>query len=396
MSGPDRARLAFQILFLIFLPAGFIVGPEPTWALPFYILIFPLIGYDLWRNRHEKIYHDRVLGIALALIGWIALSLLWGVDQTDRMTSKYVNALFTNSFFLLGGISFLALSDEIWRERFMRWLPLAAGIGATISFWRYYIHLGMPLGERLDGWAELRQPILGSNVIIVAGLFALRNIIAGKPGMARAWQIAAALLILAFVILSGSRGPLSALIASMFVMMMMLRPKRMGLAFLAVAILAAALSLLPSVQRHVATMLDRDSMRVEIWQATMEHVKERPLLGHGAANTTVLIYRNGEPLIKMPHSIYMSALFYTGAVGLALLLAFFAGLAWRALRLTDPLERAFSCALLVVPVVAGLTDISPAIKPPGQEWYIIWLPAIMILGFAAIARGRQSHPSSRR
>lgn len=390
MTGPDKARRALEIGFLLFLPAGYIVAPEPTWSFFFYTLLFPLMVYDLWRQRHEKFYRDPVLLLSLALIGWIALSTSWGVDQSERMISKYINALFTNSIFLLAGISFFALSDEAWRQRFMRWLPLAAGLGAIISFWRFYVHLGMPLDERLDGWAELRQPILGSNVIIIAGLFALRNIAAGKPGMARAWQIAAAILILAFVVLSGSRGPLTALAGSLLVMLVLLRPRRMGLIVLAVAVIVAALSFAPAVHTYIDTMLGRDSLRGEIWHVTLGYVKERPLLGYGAANTTVLMYDNlGKPQIVMPHSIYMSALFYTGAIGLALLLAFFAGLALRAFSLRNRIDRALATALLAVPVIAGLTDISQAIKPPTQEWYIIWLPAIFILGLAAHERRTQ-------
>ncbi|MDE1172234.1 MAG: O-antigen ligase family protein [Parvibaculaceae bacterium] len=391
MTGPDKARRALEIGFLLFLPAGYIVAPEPTWSFFFYTLLLPLIVYDLWRQRRKKLYRDPVVLLALALIGWIALSMVWGVDQSGRMISKYLNALLTNSAFLLGGISFFALSDEVWRQRFMRWLPLAAGLGALISFWHFYVHLCMPLDERLDGWAELRQPILGSNVILVAGLFALRNIAAGKPGMARAWQVAAAFLILAFVILAGSRGPLTALTGSVLAMLILLQPRRVGLIVLAVAAAVAVLSFVPAVHDYMATMLGRDSMRGEIWWITLEYVKERPLLGYGAANTTVLLYDNlGRPQIVMPHSIYMSALFYTGIIGLALLIALFAGLALRALRLRDRIDRALATALLAVPVIAGLTDISQSIKPPTQEWYIIWLPAIFILGLAAHERRNRS------
>jgi hypothetical protein len=42
-------------------------------------------------------------------------------------------------------------------------------------------------------------------------------------------------------------------------------------------------------------------------------------------------------------------------------------------------ERRLALALRLVPLVAGLSDLSQIIKGPAPIWYIFWLPALLIM-----------------
>src|SRR3546814_4472953 len=50
-------------------------------------------------------------------------------------------------------------------------------------------------------------------------------------------------------------------------------------------------------------------------------------------------------------------------------------------------HRPFLISLLSVPAIAGLTDLGQAIKSPSEEWFILWLPALIVAA--------KSHPAIR-
>jgi O-antigen ligase len=111
---------------------------------------------------------------------------------------------------------------------------------------------------------------------------------------------------------------------------------------------------------------------LEIWNSAWDYIQQRPVLGYGAASGGTFAQS-----WTFPHSLYLSTWYYSGIIGLILVISLFATLLYGALRIPDTANRGFVLSLLSVPAVAGITDLGQAIKPPSEEWYIIWLPVII-------------------
>ena len=121
----------------------------------------------------------------------------------------------------------------------------------------------------------------------------------------------------------------------------------------------------------------------EAWRLAWSGIAARPLFGNGLAADLPLTYGADK---RFPHDLFLSLLFYSGAVGLALFLPLLAMVATRVIRARD----AWVGSLLVSGLVAGLTDFGQITKGPGPLWLIIWLP--LALAARASAGAQQARP----
>ncbi len=181
-----------------------------------------------------------------------------------------------------------------------------------------------------------------------------------------------------FVVLTQSRGPLlSAAVATVF--LCAAGPWRWrGLAVLAAC--GLLLFLLPvSIRHHQASMLVArgSSHRFEIWHRTLQMVAAHPIFGNGLAANLDL------PGMTFPHDLYLSVLFYSGAVGLALFAALACAVTlrlWR-VRRQGGAEWLWMVSLWINALLSGLTDLGQITKGPGPMWFIVWLPVSLILAW---------------
>jgi O-antigen ligase len=129
------------------------------------------------------------------------------------------------------------------------------------------------------------------------------------------------------------------------------------------------------MQRHQAKLLfgRGSSHHFEIWQRTLQLVAQRPLFGHGlAANLDV-------PGLTFPHNLYLSLLFYSGAIGFALFAAMAGACTWRLWRMGRGQETLWAGVLWLNGLLAGLTDLGQITKGPDSLWFIVWLPAGLLM-----------------
>jgi O-antigen ligase len=379
---PHVIERRFALLFVAFLALGYIVRPNPLWAgLFFYASLLPAMLLLLWRDASARtVLRDRLVLLCLALMGWYWATLFWGYDQPPRRVQGYAVGIPLNAAFVLCCVLFFARAEEAWLRRLLAALVIAAALNATFSIGSH-VALGLHhvQGARLAGWAETRHPILGAGVMGVglqaACLLALllRN---------RRWAVlalaAGGLCALAFIIVTGSRGPVLAIAAFLLVFGLVVtgwRGALAGAAMLGVAVVAILVLFGPDWVLH---QLNRPSHRLPIWEVTLARIAERPLLGHGVANHAIF----GDPYFTFPHSLYLSALYYGGAIGAALLLAILAGALRRAATLADRRWRAFALAALASPMVFGLTDLGQPAVGPSELWYVLWLPVGAAIGLA--------------
>ena len=354
--------------FLAFVAAAFLLPTEPAYALVFYLAVVPCA---LARARDGAIVQDSGYAMAVALIYWSAATLLWGRDDGHRWVRFAIDSVMTALFV---DAMMWVLREPANRARLASVLIWAGAANAVLS-----IALGFLVrhdGDRLHGWGVTSHPILGASVMLAAYLAALCRVL--TVPRYRAAHALAALAMAAFVVLTASRGPLLAgTAATLF--LCAAGPWRWR-ALACVTVLAVAWLLLPAAIRHhqADVLVARGaSHRLEIWHRTLQMVAQHPVLGNGLAANLDL------PGMTFPHDLYLSVLFYSGAVGLLLFLALAGAVTARLARdrgtggaLQDWL---WMVALWISTLLSGLTDLGQITKGPGPMWFIFWLPVGLVL-----------------
>lgn len=377
---------SFPPLFVFLIVTGYLIRPNPTWAFPFYAAMIPLGLWALWRHRHAVWLRDTGLLLSLLAIGWFGLSISWSVGASPERLAKYAGSWLTTSLFVGFGVMFFTSAPRPWQDRLFALLPWVAVLNTLLSI-ALWLHAGAP--TRLHGWAETRHPILGANVMILAGIIALARPTASLSRPHRIAAAAALLCVTVFVLMTGSRGPLIAWGACIVVFGLLRGWGRVILPLMAAGVVATGLATvmlwdvpatsfpgpLDSLVDRIHSIVNRPSYRLEIWQMTLAEWTKAPVIGWGAATRASL-----SKAYLFPHSLYLSTLYYTGLIGMGLLVTLLIHLAVRVWRIPDREQRAFLGTLLTLPAVAGLTDLSGLIEGPGELWYILWLPVVIIIG----------------
>ena len=179
---------------------------------------------------------------------------------------------------------------------------------------------------------------------------------------------------LVFIALTGSRGPALAVMGALVVQLGWAYPRLLaGLILAGGAAVLLGLALDYGFFAHIwAGVAARgDSHRFVIWQLSWADIQTAFWQGHGPGHRLP-----NRPNEDFPHNLFLSTWFYTGLIGLGLLLAYLALVALRALAAPSRAERALRLSLLVNLVICGTTDFGQVIKGPGPIWYLIWIPTI--------------------
>jgi O-antigen ligase len=352
---------------LVFTAAAFALPGEAAYGLMFYLSVLPAVGWGSLQKRRL----DLGVALALSLIAWSGLTLLWGEDPGHRALGFAFAALCTAAFVVALKDTF---SQPVWVRRWTIALICAGTINAAWS-----LLLGLPsllAGDRIFGWGITRQPILGGSVMALAYVTALFHASerACTPRR-RLVYVAAAAIMAVFVLAMQSRGALLAATGGTLLLLAASPWRwRAGLCLMGAAV-AWSFVVPASLRQHASRLLTErgTSHRFEIWRVTWALIRQKPVFGYGIA-------ANVPPSpTGFPHSLVLSLLFYSGTVGLLLFLML-AGLAARRLFKAPPgPERAWIATLCATGLLAGLTDLGQITKGPGPIWFIIWVPLMLAL-----------------
>jgi O-antigen ligase len=373
---------------LLFTAAAFALPTEAAFSLVFYVCVMPmalLIPVVAARatpppppcgeGRGGGAAPRTGLVLALALILWSALTLLWGEGDPLR-SQRYLLATAATACFVLASWQVRVLPNI---HQHIAKLLICAG-SANAAFVLISNAPALLRGDRILGWGITRQPILGGSVMAMAGLTALAQLSPRWPantgGPARialqqAACLAAIAVISAFMLAMQSRGPLVGFTGGALLLGWMLWRWHILLAAPAFFVSLAS-PMLRDTADHM--LLQRGtSHRLEIWAAAWRQIRERPIFGHGLA-ANLPIGPTG-----FPHSLYLSLLFYSGAIGLLLFAALAAVVTLRLVRAPPGPIRAWVLGLWANALLAGLTDFGQITKGPGPLWFILWLPIQLAL-----------------
>ena len=363
---------------LAFVGAAFVLPNGPSYALLFYVAVLPCLVARLAVGPRPAM-RDPASALALALVVFSGLTLLWGHDDGHRNWRFAWDSVASAAFVL----AMLAVLAKPWvRTALARLLVVAGAANAVFSIAVFVIT--HPVFPRLTGWGATTHPILGAAVMAVAGLTALAHaLVPAAPRRQRAGNLAAALAMAAFILMTESRGPLLA--ASVGVLFLCAASVWRVRAFGGLAVLVAIWFSLPRAARQhgEAVLVERGSShRFEVWDYTLGLIRDRPLFGHGLADNLHFVVGDArKDLLTFPHDLYLSLLFYSGVVGLLIFAAMAALLSWRlvaGMRQRDE-DWAWLSALWLNVLLVGLTDLGQITKGPGPIWFIVWLPVGLLL-----------------
>ncbi len=375
---------------LVFVASALVLPNGPAYALVFYLAVLPCLLGRLAAGPAIPLADPARLA-AIALIVWSGLSLLWGHDDGHRAWRFAADSACTGAFVLA---MMAVLEAPSLRAKLAGVLVVAGAANAAFSIAVFIVT--HPVFPRLTGWGASTHPILGAAVMSVCCLTALaRALVPAAPARLRALDLAAALVMAAFILMTESRGPLlAALVGVVFLCAVSVWRLR---AFAGLGAFVLAWFLLPRpAHRHgeAAVLVERGSShRFEVWDYTLAQIRQRPFFGHGLASNLHLsvgglsvgglsvgglsvgdVRRDS---ITFPHDLYLSVLYYSGAVGLAIFAVLAVLLSWRLAR--RDAEWPWVTALWLNVLVVGLTDIGQITKGPGPVWFIVWLPVGLLL-----------------
>ena len=265
-----------------------------------------------------------------------------------------------------------------------RYLGRSVSVAATISA---LILIAASLADGVLGHGRLQGVpafnwVLNSNALggVYAACFAVavghglsRDISAKERGTA----FALALLPLAIVVLTQSRGSLLGCVAALLVALLAL-PVRVSLAFSGLLVLAAALTAMAFPELVQLIFGRADSYRFALWLHYLELSRDRPLLGHGLDFDAA--YKIGPLTIYTPHNILLAALVRGGILGLLSLAVALAGAVAASVAAA---RRGWWLPLTVLASSLALSMVDHEMLPTSFNfyWYLFWLP----LGLAAAA-----------
>jgi len=293
---------------------------------------FALLG--LVRRKEKRFQINGMLGwFILFYLALAILSILWSIDA--RFTIKRVGILLMLSLGALYVADRLSLQEIIALVFFTNaayfmsalFILIATGYFHPLSpSWRF----GFNVHPIVQGWQ--------------CGLLILSSIALAKTTeKKRVFYYGVALIAFFFLVLTRSRGPITALIFGAAVFLGLAAPMRYQVAlFIGMVILGCLLVFLPddvltNFGINIITVgrgeeglgsMETLSGRIPLWKECLSSALDRPLLGHGY--NSFFAPKNIEPFHKKigwvaatPHSGYIGTVLglgYTGAVALVLIL----------------------------------------------------------------------------
>lgn len=382
-GGPQQlaATLTLFVASFFLLPSSKAVN-NIYYALVLAPGLFLLRGSD-WR----WLARSGLWRAAMALLIYLTLSGLW--TEHARLVDWLSQA---KALPYLGVYLALVACVGARRPRAAGWLVrafvLATAAGTVISAVVFYSHAPWP--ARLVYAGAVYNANEGATVAGTALLLALFGVIpASAPGWRKGAWLATAAALLVGMILSGSRTPLTAVIVSILIGLVLGR--RWRLLGVAVALLGLALTLLTTVSAGRQALGRGDSYRLAIWQYYAARAAQHPWLGEGVltddASRVEFHGADGTAFHALhAHDVYLATTLYGGLPALLLMLTVIALALRQGWAQAQRGEPAWLLAL-VFALLCMLTDGDRLLHAPRGIWVYFWLPIGALVGLQARWRG---------
>ena len=346
----------------------------------------------------RQLFADRpgLLALAVLLLAWIALSVVWAENVAAARLDVLRYAL---------NVALLPIVYTAVRDRRDVIAILATYVtGAVLS--AIYAIVTRPTGEefaRIDGLAGTANQLASALVtaLILAG--GLVIVFRRSPGP-RALLLAGMAICLVGIFMTLSRAGLLALAAALLASVALAGRWRIGAALAVVAVALATFGYfsfaVPDAARERVTTIGSGTGRTDLWTVAERMIRDEPVTGVGIGNfrTSSIHYvlvepgliRRDEFFIERPqvaHNMYLQMAAELGLVGLALFVALLAAClacAFKAARLFHRRgDRGMeACARALVLALVGLlvADAFASDQLAKELWLLLGLgPALLAL-----------------
>lgn len=292
---PDLQKKSFLLPVALWLGA-FVCALYPVneWQLEFFmgavILMFGWMAVMLLRDIRQGWHWPRSAVLIIAGIFWalVLCSAFWSEIKSVSFVAACFFSVMPLTFF--GGIM---AGDESYFKK-LRW-PLGF-LFAGLSVWAIVQFFFL----NAYFWGQARHPLadpssLGA-LFSLAFFCALAWVVSDRPAKERGWATALAALLLCGIMATVARGPLVALVPGLFFFVVLLRSgiKKHFKSVLVIVLSGAAFFGLMQTDvkkdfdlgtRFTNTVaaenVGGNELRLQVWDSTLEMIKERPLLGYG-------------------------------------------------------------------------------------------------------------------
>lgn len=359
------------------LAAGFLLPSTAAWSTFFYVIALPTMLLRIGQGWRPD-WSDRPAMAMLALWGWSSLTILWELNNSHHGDGHIYWLLHSVSTLALLLCFFMAAQDEpATRERVVTTIVWCGAVASALSVFLHIVCHAWP--GRLGGWGALHMPVLGAAVDVVCILLTLNRLAIG-----RIYYLAAMLPLLVYLPLNGSRTALLALACALLVVATSSRRTFYYLICCALSVLALCGAIYALhfgwVDEFIKAAMARGTdCHVTIWRTAWGLFLQRPIFGYGPSARLPILPHGACPAYPSPHNLYLSLLVYSGVIGFALFWVCEAVVLRHLLRLRASLSRRFGLAIMLVPLITGLSDLTQVIKGPSALWYIIWLPLLLVV-----------------
>lgn len=295
------------------------------------ILVLIAMAYSFIRSGGRL---KDILSIPLFVYLLLAAILLVGVTYTSA--PKY-GLQKSSRFATLGLIAFLApivFAHSVKEVKLMIWIIIGGGILLAVgTIVEPYAAVLRTSAETRAGFLESSPLATATKIGVAATIFLLFAIMAHTSLRLRIASLTVLPLMIAGMVITGSRGPFLGLILTWLVAIFICRR---GISKAWIPVITAAISIamivsfakLPEIATtRIANMWrSRYDMtaaayaRTERFVWTADRFVERPVLGHGTG--AFAVDRGGQDIRAYPHNIILELLYEQGLIGAAVLLIF--------------------------------------------------------------------------
>lgn len=357
---------------LVFITA-FIWAPSRDGLIGVYALAFflPLLLLIPWQIPEWNSRGGIATALALSFGGYATLSVTWGGGVQEL--PYFVGVWILLAGWLCGVIWLHQRRPLNYEKLYLLVILLGALVGTSALIMFYMEH---PFTERLSPWTVARNPIVAAQVFGVVSLLAWVQSWREPDYKKSSVFFILALIALLPCLMTQSRGPLIALVLTLLLGFVVIRPAFTVWLSQAAVLLIAMLAGLNSADFSLE-LFERGlglNHRDQIWLQVFEHIGANFWFGIGLAKDTHLEVA-GLGVVHHAHNAHIDTLFRTGIVGLGLLIAHLVILlgGWRKKPQLLPLYL-----WLVFGVICVSTNTRILFWPLDAKWFLYWIPAGLI------------------
>ena len=368
----DLPILLFGCSLFIFI-AGFFFFPSAKslndW---FYFIVTPLTLLNAKKINWHVFQKDALVLLFLAYLTYCSFTDFWSSSLSmGKLFKPFVQSLVLVVFFL--SIQLTRHLPKSLLKSFVEWFFWISALSATISIYMWYAH--NPWGSSLFGFFRATHPILSDWVYGIPILIAMHGLMTHSFSKKTLLRSMLAIPSLMYILLTQSRGPVVALVAAIFLLLLYYRNLR------ALGILLLLLAVIGFDHTLVTRSFDTVFFRQAIWKTVFSTSLEHPLLGHGYM--AKLRVETINQVFSHAHNVYLEIFYLGGVVGFllqSLLIIFALVRAWqhRESRIMNIITAIFIFGLLCL-----TTDGDRLVENPRELWINFWLPLFAIMAYTS-------------